>query len=116
MGGIALNVTVLTCFEKRDSLLALSEKMQRSGRWAAAEDALNRCLCMGLITAADYNLTLSGLSWRRECAEAAYRLIAASGGQLTRESLSEMLVGDFDEYAVGWLLSEFEGLPVLPDE
>lgn len=97
-----------------DALLSLAERMQRIGCWEVAEAAYQRCLDQGYITAADYNLSIRALSWRKECAGVARDFIRSSGSAMTVEALQTLLLNEYDEYTVAWLLSEYTGLRRVP--
>lgn len=105
---------VLASSAEHDALLSLSERMQRIGCWEVAEAAFRRCYDQGYITAADRNLSLRALSWRRECAGVARDLISSSASALTLEELRSLLLEEYDEYTVDWLLTDFSGLRRVP--
>lgn len=104
------NYFVVATDAERDALLSLSERMQRIGCWEVAEAAFRRCLDQGYITDADFNLSTCALRWRKECAGNAIDLVRSSGCALTVEALRELLLNEYDEYTVDWLLSDFTGL------
>lgn len=105
---------VLATDAEYDALLSLAERMQRIGCWEVAEAALRRCRDQGYISTADCNLSLRALSWRKECADVARDLIRSSSSALTVDQLRSLLLNEYDEYTVDWLLSEFTGLRRVP--
>lgn len=111
-GGV--NYFVLATDKEHDALLSLAERMQRIGCWEVAEAAFRRCLEAGYISAADCNLSLHALAWRKDCASVARRLILHSDSAVTIDALRAALLKDYDEYTVDWLLSEFTGLRRVP--
>lgn len=100
---------------EEDALLSLSERMQRIGQWDIAEAAFRRCFDLGFISAADLNLSLRQLSWRKECVSAAVDAVRSAPSPIFVEDLKAALA-DFDEYTLSWLLSEFSGLRLVPSE
>lgn len=105
---------VLATDAEYDALLSLAERMQRIGCWEVAEASLRRCRDQGYISTADCNLSLRALSWRKECADVARDLIRSSSSALTVDQLRSLLLNEYDEYTVDWLLSEFTGLRRVP--
>ena len=105
---------VLATDTEYDALLSLSERMQRIGCWEVAEAAFRRCLDQGYITSADCNLSLRALSWRKECADVARDLVSSSESAMTIDALRSLLLNEYDEYTVEWLLSEYTGLRRVP--
>ena len=105
---------VLATDAEYDALLSLSDRMQRIGCWEVAEAAFRRCRDQGYISTADCNLSLRALSWRKECSEVARDLIRSSSAALTVDALRSLLLNEYDEYTVGWLLTEFTGLRRVP--
>lgn len=105
---------VLATSAEHDALLSLSERMQRIGCWDVGEAALRRCRDQGYISSADFNLSRLALLWRKECADVARGLIGSSASALTVEELRSLLLNEYDEYTVDWLLSDFTGLRRVP--
>lgn len=97
---------------QQEVLLAESERMMRLGRWQDAETVLRRCFDLGLISAADLNLSAANLEWRKQCAKAAADLVAYGG--LPVASFRSALSAEYDEYVVDWLLREYRGLRLVP--
>lgn len=103
-----------TSSAEEDALLSLAERMQRVGEWELARAAFVRASSSGFISPADLRLSLSQLSFRRECADAACTLIRASSSALTVSELRSLLLSEFDDFTVSWLLSEYSGLRLIP--
>lgn len=95
-----------------DSLLDLSERMQRLGCWDVAESALVRCRDLGFITQADYRLSVGALRWRQKCASFAAKLFSAG---LDADDLREKLSEEFDALTADWLLKNYVGLSLEVD-
>ena len=110
----ATDYMVIASGAEQDALLSLSERMQRIGCWEVAEAAFRRCFDAGYISAADCNLSIHALEWRKECSVAARRLILSSESVITVDALRSALLNDYDEFTVDWLLSEFTGLRRVP--
>ena len=106
-------ISILTSNEE-DALLSLSERMQRVGDWEVAEAAYRRCFQAGYISSADFNLSMTQLQWRKECASAAVALIRSSSVALTVSELRSYLENEFDQFTVSWLMSDFVGLRLVP--
>lgn len=104
----------VTSAAEEDALLSLAERMQRVGEWDVSETAFRRCYASGYISAADLNLSLSQLSFRRECADAACALIRSSSSALTVSDLRSLLLSEYDDFTVSWLLSDYSGLRLVP--
>lgn len=98
---------------RREALLLESERMMRLGRWSDASEVLRRCYELELVSAADLNLSVANLEWRKQCAAAAGNLVA--GGGLPLDSFRAALVAEYDEYVVEWLLREYRGIRLVPD-
>lgn len=96
-----------------DALLFKAERMMRLGRWSEAAAAFRACFEMGLISAAEFNLSSANLEWRRQCAAAAVDLVACGGIRL--DAFRGALSAEFDEYVVKWLLKEYRGIRLVPD-
>lgn len=94
--------------------MSVAERMQRVGDWEVSKAAFRRCLSSGFMTAADFNLSLSQLSERMDCATAACDCVRSASFSLTVSELRSMLLRDFDEYTVSWVLSDFAGLTLVP--
>jgi len=103
-----------TSSAEEDALLSLAERMQRVGEWELSESAFRRCFAAGYISAADLRLSLSQLSFRRECADAACTLIRSSSSALTVSDLRSLLLTEYDDFTVSWLLSDYSGLRLVP--
>ena len=88
--------------------------MQRVGEWDIARAAFVRACESGFISSADLRLSLSQLSFRRECADAACTLIRSSSSALTVSELRSLLLSEFDDFTVSWLLSDFSGIRLVP--
>lgn len=97
---------------QRDELLFTAERMMRIGRWAEAGAALARAFEDGLISAADKNLTMADLEWRKQCAASAAELLA--DGQMPLDVFRERLVSQYDGFVVDWLLREYHGIRMVP--
>lgn len=94
-------------------LLAEAERMMRIGNWDDAGSILKRCFHLGLISAADLNLSAANLEWRKQCASAATALVADGGMPLA--AFRSALVSEYDVYVVEWLLREYRGIRLVPD-
>lgn len=103
-----------TSSTEEDALLSLAERMQRVGEWELAETAFRRCFSSGFISSADLHLSLHQLSFRRECADAACTLIRSSSSALTVSDLRSLLLAEFDDFTVSWLLSDYTGIRLVP--
>lgn len=105
---------VLATDAEYDALISLAERMQRIGCWEVAEAALRRCRDQGYISTADFNLSSRALSWRKECAETARDLVSSSASALTVDALRSLLLNEYDDFTVDWLLSDYTGLRRIP--
>lgn len=110
----AVEYIVIADDGQRDALLSLAERMMRLGRWEDAASAFDRCLAGDLISAADYNLSLSNLEWRKLCAASGAKLIADSSGRVPLEYFRGCLELEYDVFVVQWLLNEYQGFRLIP--
>ncbi len=97
----------------REALLGESERMTRLGRWEDAADALAECHKRGLISAADFNLSMTNLEWRQQCAAAAVALLSSGGVPLSE--FRATLEAEFDSFVVDWLLQDCRLIRLVPD-
>jgi len=98
---------------RRDSLLGQAERMMRLGRWGDAAALNQECYALGLMTAADYNLSSTNLEWRRDCARAAREMVRSSDMNVSVSELREWLEHEYDAHVVSWLLREYRGLRII---
>lgn len=94
----------------QEALFSKAERMQRIGRWAAAAEIYSSCASKGLMSAADLNLSMATLEWRRACAVAGASLIQDSGGEIPLEDFRAELQDSFEDYVVAWLLHEYQDI------
>lgn len=99
---------------QREKLLFESERLARLGCWSGAAVALCESRKRGLISVADFNLSSATLEWRRQCATTAADLVA--NGHLLLDSFRTMLVAEYDERVVEWLLNEYCGIRVISED
>ena len=97
---------------RRDELLFTAERMMRIGRWAEASAAVTQAFEDALISAADKNLTMADLEWRKQCAASAAEMLA--DGQMPLDVFRERLVSQYDGFVVDWLLREYHGIRLIP--
>lgn len=90
-----------------------AERMMRLGKWGNASETLRRCFELEFVSAADLNLAMANLEWRKQCAAAAGDLVAS--GSLPLDSFRAALIAEYDEYVVEWLLREYRGIRLIPD-
>lgn len=98
---------------RKEFLLAETERMMRIGNWEEAGSILKRCFDLGLISAADFNLSAANLEWRKLCASSAAALVA--DGSVPLAAFRSALVSEYDAYVVEWLLREYRGIRLVPD-
>lgn len=92
---------------ERENLLNEAERRMRLGRWDDASLLYMKCQELELISAADMNLSLATVEWRKECAAAAEAVLRSMGDLVPLERVKAILKADFDGYVVSWVLGEY---------
>ena len=92
---------------------AKAEQLMRTGLW---DDARQEYLACSQFEASEINLRMATLEWRQECAGYVLELLNEVSEPMQLEKFKKQLLANYDEYVTQWILRDFLGIRLIPDE